>query len=737
MEKNQKLRTSEDLIKNELQTLKGSAPYIIAKDITSYLDEKMPPNTKLGRLLRKIVYKKYKKILSEQGKFTKSQFPYEYQFGDTLNKKSVESVIGSLVYKPRISILMPVYNSDISFLKKAIQSVKDQYYINWQLCICDDGSTNEEIHKILKDESENDERISIDFSKNNEGISLASNKALNLAQGEYTILLDHDDELAKNALLEIVKTINENRDADFIYSDEDKIDENDTHLDPFFKPDWSPDLFFSYNYPIHVSVFQTPLLKKLEGFRKGYEGAQDYDLNLRYLEHTKKIVHIPKVLYSWRKSPGSTASGPFEKEYAFDAGKKALNDALKRRKIDAECVGGVQIGTYRVKYSIEENPLVSIIIPTKTLRNIQKCIESILKKSTYRNFEIIVMDGSKGDTIKNFCHEFKKIRHEKLIQEKFNFSKVNNEGVKRSQGEYIVFLNDDTEVISPDWIEGLLEHAQREDVGIVGAKLLYKDDQVQHAGTIVGIQGHAGNYGGMTKNEGGYFSYAKIIRNCSAVTAACMMMKKKTFSKLGGFDEQLANSWQDVDLCISVINSDKLILYTPYSVFYHYEGSTRGNLDTSQAELDARKMFREKNNEFINKGDPYYNPNLSLAVPFRVVKIYSKPLKDLVDLYERRTDLRQKFPNEHENSFRNLIDWAATHGIVMDGEKQILQPHSDYYFENCSENAKSLAEKMRQFLKNKELQEKFPEVFDGKFDNLIEYLEKNSIKKNDELENRI
>ncbi len=734
---NQKLRNSEDLIKNELQILKDSAPYIIAKDITSYLDEKLPPNSKLGKLLRKIVYKKYKKILSEHAKVIESQFSYDYQFDDTLNKKSIDVVIDSLDYKPKISILMPVYNSNISFLKKAIQSVKDQYYTNWQLCICDDGSTNEEIHKILKEESSADERISMILSKKNEGISSASNKALNLAEGEFTLLLDHDDELSKNALLEITKTINENPSVEFIYSDEDKIDENDPHVTPFFKPNWSPDLLFSYNYPIHVSVFQTPLLKKLEGFRKGFEGAQDYDLNLRYLEHAQKIVHIPQVLYSWRKNPGSAASSPFEKEYAYDAGKRALNDALKRRKIDAECIGGIQMSTYRVKYRIRENPLISIIIPTKTLRNIQKCIESILQKSTYRNFEIIVMDSSKGDTIKKFCHEFKKIRHEKLIQEKFNFSKINNKGVKRSQGEYIVFLNDDTEVISPDWIEGLLEHAQRKEVGIVGSKLLYKDDHVQHAGTIVGMQGYAGNYGGIHKSDPGYFFYAKIIRNCSAVTAACMMMKKNTFTKVGGFDEQLANSWQDVDLCISVINSGKLILYTPYSVLYHYEGGTRGSQDVSEEELEAKKKFREKNKDFISKGDPYYNPNLSLYIPYQVVKNYKKPLKDLVDMYERRSDLQQAFPNEQENNFKNLIDWVVTQGIVIDSEKQILQPHSDYYFENCSENAKPLAEEIRQFLKNKELQGKFPEVFDGKFDNLIEYLEKNSIKKNDELENRI
>jgi len=215
-------------------------------------------------------------------------------------------------------------------------------------------------------------------------------------------------------------------------------------------------------------------------------------------------------------------------------------------------------------------------------------------------------------------------------------------------------------VISPDWIEGLLEHAQREEIGIVGSKLLYKDNHVQHAGTIIGMQGYAGNYGGMHKNDPGYFYFAKIIRNCGAVTAACMMMKKKTFTKLGGFDEELANSWQDVDLCISVINSGKLILYTPYSVLYHYEGGTRGSTDASQEEMKAKQNFRKKNKNFITKWDPYYNVNLSLYVPYQVIKIYTKPLKELVDMFERRVDLQQAFPNEQVNNFKNLIDWAAT-----------------------------------------------------------------------------
>jgi len=655
----QKLQESKFQIESELHSLKGSIPYIIAKDLTSYLDEKVPPNTKRGRLLRKIIFKKYKKLISEQSHLIGSKFFYDYEFNDTVDKTSLSNLLNSLKYQPKISIIMPVYNIKIPFLKNAIESVKNQYYSNWQLCICDDNSTDKEIHKILKEESEKNDRILVTFSEKNEGISSSSNKALSLAKGDYTLLLDHDDMLSKNALLEIVKTLNENKELDFIYSDEDKLDKNGKHVEPFFKPNWSPDLFFSYNFPIHVSVFRTSLLNKIGGFRKGFEGAQDYDLILRYLEQTQKIAHIPKVLYSWRKSPGSTALAPFEKDYAYGAGRRALGEAIKRRKIDAVCEGGIQMGTYRIRYKIQGNPLVSIIIPTKTLQNVEVCLSSILKKSTFRNFEVIVMDGSKDDKINNFCQNYNQVKCKKFSQEKFNFSKINNEGVSYSKGEYLVFLNDDTEVISPDWIEGLLEHAQRDEIGIVGSKLLYKDDHVQHAGTVIGIQQHAGNYGQMHKNDEGYFSFAKIIRNCSAVTAACMMMKKENFTQVNGFDEKLANSWQDVDLCIRVLEAGKLIVYSPFSTLYHYEGKTRGSLDASKEELDARKIFREKHYKFIKKGDPYYNPNFSLVVPFKVVRNYTKPLRDLVELYEKREDLRKNFPNEQKNNFRNLIDWAG------------------------------------------------------------------------------
>lgn len=715
----QKSKTSELEIQSELDTMKISVPYLVGKDVVEFFDKNFPPTNILGKMFRKIFFKYTKRITRLQQTM---EFNAEYELDDWIDKELVNQQIESLEYKPKFSIIIPVYNTNIEFLKKAINSIKNQYYTNWQICICDDGSTKKEIHKILKDATI-DNKIDVVFSKQNEGISVSSNKALQLAKGEYTLFLDHDDELAKNALLEVVKTINKNSDVDFIYSDEDKIDQSGKHIEPFFKPDWSPDLFFSYNYPIHVSVFRTQLLKKINGFRREFDGSQDYDLILRYLEHVNNIEHIPKVLYSWRKITGSTALNISEKSYAFNAGKRALTDALRRRKIDAICENGIQPETYHVKYRIKVNPLVSIIIPTRYKENLQRCIHSILTKTTYKKYEIIVMDSSRTEEIKKFCQEFDEINHKKVTSKKFNFSKVNNDGVLYSKGEYIIFLNDDTKVVTSSWIERLLENAQRVEVGAVGAKLLYQNNHVQHAGTVVGIQHHAGNYGGMYKNEAGYFSFANIVRNCSAVTAACMMIRKDVFDRIGGFDENLAKSWQDVDLCVRLIEFGKLVLFTPYSILYHYEGFTRGNKDSSKEELEARKIFRQKHREFIQKGDPYYNPNLSLNNPFKIAKSYIKPLRALYDIYEERDDLRKIFPNEQNNGFKKLIDWVVTNGVVTDSHKEFFEPFYKYYFQNCSKAAKPLAEKIKLYYENKELQNKFPEVKKGQFKQFLNYLD--------------
>lgn len=724
LEKNiDELQIQEKVLTFEIDTIRNGIPYMFARDIATLLDKKLSPNSKIGKVVRKIAFSIYNKRLKENQQNTSEAF-YEYEFNDYISQDEIKRIIESLSYKPKISIVMPVYNTEPVFLKRAIESVKNQYYSNWQLCICDDGSIDE-VRKILKNESENDERINVVYSTKNQGISSASNLALNLTEGEFITLLDHDDELAKNALLEVVRIINTNKDdIDFIYSDEDKIGEENDHTEPFFKPNWSPDLLFSYNYPIHISVFRASLLKKIGGFRKEYDGSQDYDLILRYLESTEKIFHIPKVLYSWRKISGSTALSLSEKSYAYEAGKKAIQNALKRRNLDAECEKGIQLGTYRVKYNIRASPLVSIIIPTRSIENLKVCVKSIVEQSTFKNFEIIVLDSSQKNKIKKFCEKFDKIIYENVFQESFNFSKVNNDGVKISNGDYVIFLNDDTEVKSSRWIEDLLEHAQREEVGIVGAKLLYENDQVQHAGTVIGIENHAGNYGGMHESDGGYFGFARITRNCSAVTAACMMMKKDDFVSIGGFDEELAQSWQDVDLGIRIINSGKIIVFTPYSLLYHYEGKTRGRVDSSKEELKARKIFRKKNLTFVRNGDPYYNPNLSLNRPYKIINTYPKPIKVLAEIYERRMDLHQTFPNEHRNNFKSMIDWAATHGILTDDEKDIFQPYYDYYHKNCSDSAKPLADNISAFIENKELQEKFPEVNEGDLDRFLLHMKK-------------
>ena len=700
-------------LQEELLAIKSAPMYQITKNITASLDKRLPVNSFFGKWLRKKIANRYATNMA-------TEFVYEYSFDDHIQEETRQEMISSFKKNPKISILMPTFNSETTFLRKAIKSVERQYYGNWELCIVDDCSERENVKEIL--EQKKNSKIKIKLLNKNLGIGGASNECLKMASGEYVILLDHDDELSNNCLLEIVREINQNSDADYIYSDEDKIDLEGRHVEPFFKPDWSPDLFLSYNYPIHVSVFKKEILTNIGGFRTGYDGAQDYDLILRYLESVRKIAHIPKVLYSWRKNPGSTSLSLQEKGYAYEAGKKALQEYITRKGIQAECIDGLQRGTYHVKYKIKGNPMVSIIIPSRSHDNLRVCVDSIFEKSTYKNYEIIVLDSSKDKKINELCNA-KKIIRLQVENENFNFSKVNNMGVVKSKGEYLLFLNDDTSVISSDWIESLLEHAQRPEIAIAGAKLLYQNNHVQHAGTVIGIKRHAGNYGGMQKNDGGYFSFAKVIRNCSAVTAACMMMRKNIFDELGGYDKNLAKSWQDVDLCIRAIERGKNIVFTPYSLLYHFEGKTRGNRDSSEEELTARRIFREKHLDFILEGDPFYNPNLSLTTPFKIGQNINKPLKILSDMYERREDLRKMFPNDYQNNFRGLVDWVSTHGSVVDSERDTLQKFYDYYYENCSEQARPLAKKIRKFLTDSSLQKKFPEVFEGNFENLIKSLD--------------
>ncbi len=532
--------------------------------------------------------------------------------------------IDKFKYKPKISIIMPTWNPEEIWLKKAIDSVINQIYENWELCIADGGSNEPHVKKVLKMYFEKDKRIKIKFLEKNLGIAGNSNEALKLATGDFIGLLDHDDELAPFALYEVVKLLNKNPEIDFIYSDEDKINEEGKRVKPFFKPDYSPDMFLSYNYIAHFTVIRKSLIDKVKGFRLGYDGSQDYDLFLRVLECTDKIAHIPKILYHWRMTKTSAATSTSAKPYAYEAAKRALKDAMERRKVEIEGVfDGLKIGTYRVKYKINGSPEVSIIIPTKDkVEVLRECIESILAKTEYKHFKIFIVDNNSQEK-KTFDYYETIKNHPKIkileYNKPFNFSAINNFAVSKVDTEFILFLNNDTKVITSEWLSAMVEHIQRKEVGAVGAKLLYPDNTIQHAGVILGlgageyrIAGHSHKHIKDSKN--GYFYRPHVIQNLSAVTGACMLTKRSLFIEMGGFDEKnLSIAFNDVDYCLKLRNKGYLIVYTPYAVLYHYESLSRGYEDTPEKEqrfLKEMEYMFKKWGEIL-ENDPYYNPNLS------------------------------------------------------------------------------------------------------------------------------
>jgi GT2 family glycosyltransferase len=405
-----------------------------------------------------------------------------------------------------------------------------------------------------------------------------------------------------------VKLLNEDRELDYVYSDEDKINLNGRRVEPYFKPDWSPDLLLSMNYVGHFGVYRTSLLRSLGGFRDGYEGSQHYDLVLRATEKTNRIGHVRKVAYGRRISRTSVGYSDTARPVTYASALKVLQEAVARRGIKAQ-VEMLPIHDFRVKYQIKGNPIVTIIIPARTTEYIGACVRSIIEKTTYDEYEVLVVDRTEMD-LQKILEPSEKLRFI-IDSSNFNFSRINNEAAKSARGEYLVFLNDDTEVISGEWLSAMLEHAQREEVGAVGAKLLRANGTVQHAGIIVGIQGYAANYGGMAALDPGYFASASVVRNCTAVTGACMMVRKNYFIEMGGFDEALGHSWNDVDLGIRVVQQGRWVVYTPLALLYHYVGGTRGERDVSSEELKAKALFRKKNIEFLRHGDQFYNPNLS------------------------------------------------------------------------------------------------------------------------------
>ncbi|EOJ90551.1 glycosyltransferase family 2 protein [Enterococcus faecalis] len=555
-----------------------------------------------------------------------ASYPNWLARNEVLDIEAMTQEIATFHYQPKISIAMPVYNVEEKWLRLCIDSILNQVYTNWELCMADDASTDPNVKKILTEYQQLDERIRVVFREQNGHISEATNSALAIATGEFVALLDNDDELAINAFYEVVKVLNENPELDLIYSDEDKIDMDGNRSDPAFKPDWSPDLLLGTNYISHLGVYRRSILEEIGGFRKGYEGSQDYDLVLRFTEKTTKerIKHIPKVLYYWRMLPTSTAVDQGSKGYAFEAGLRAVQDALVRRGINGHATHGAANGLYDVYYDIESEKLVSIIIPTKNgYKDVQRCVSSIIEKTTYQNYEIIMADnGSTDPKMHELYAEFEQQLPGRFFVESidipFNFSTINNRAAKKAHGEYLLFLNNDTEVITENWLTLMVSFAQQERIGCVGAKLLYPNNTVQHAGVILGLGGVAGHgHYGYPHGDLGYFGRLAINVNYSAVTAACLLMKKADFDAVGGFEEAFTVAFNDVDLCLKVQALGRDNVWLHEAELYHFESQTRGYDDTGKKKkrFEQEKVMMEEKWGPLIENDPFYNPNLTRDIP--------------------------------------------------------------------------------------------------------------------------
>lgn len=527
----------------------------------------------------------------------------------------------SFAQKPLISIVIPLYCTPLPYLKELIESVRRQSYENWQLCLAD-GSPDDKAKEFLEKHYGREKRIVYQKLKENGGISANTNAATELAKGEYLMFCDHDDTLEPDALYEIVKAINDT-DADVVYTDEDKVSMDGQHyFDPNFKPDFNLFRLRENNYICHIFVVRKSLTDETGMLRSEFDGAQDFDFILRCCEKAKKITHIPKVLYHWRCHMDSTAADPSSKAYAYEAGRKAIREHYQRMGIDAKVDMTERPGWYRSHIKVQGNPMVSIIIPNKDhTDDLELCLFSMSRKSTYRNYEVLIVENNseKEETFeyyKKLPERYPKVRV--LTWEKeFNYSAINNFAAKEAQGEYLLFLNNDVEILTPDWIEEMLQNCQQENVAAVGAKLYYPDDTIQHAGVVLGLGGIAGHIMCRASREDpGYFGRMISVQEISAVTAACMMVKKSEFDSVKGFDETFQVAFNDIDLCMKFRAAGKKIVFTPYAELYHYESKSRGLEDTpeKQFRFDKEvKRFQEKWAQQLEMGDPYYSPNLSVT----------------------------------------------------------------------------------------------------------------------------
>ena len=527
-------------------------------------------------------------------------------------------------YNPKISILTPLYNTNTKFFRDLLFYLEKQTYSNWELCLAD-GSPKPliDIQKMIK----NEPRIKYKYLNKNGGISENTNEALKLATGDFIALMDHDDTISMDCLFENVKVINENPDVEFLFSDEDKMYEvADKRFDPHFKPDFAIDTLRCENYICHFSVFKKEVMDKLEGERSEYDGAQDFDIILRMTEVVdhKNIIHIPKVLYHWRLSETSTAANEEAKPYAYIAGEKAVQDHLNRLGLNAKATRSKYYGLYDTFYEVNGNPKVNILIPNKDEKEIlEKCVNSILEKTNYENYEIdIIENNSESEKIFEYYKELEnnpRIKVLKYEENGFNYSKLINFGVKSTDGQFVFQLNNDTEVIEPNWLKNMLGICQREDVGIVGAKLLYPDDTIQHAGIILGMLTLAGHiHKGLRDVDLGFFARAVIRQDVTAVTGACLLAKRSIYEEVGYMNEDLAVAFNDIDFCLKARKKGYLVVYEPTAKLYHYESKSRG-YDEFQENKERFERFSKEVALFksiwgreLEEGDPYYNKNLNL-----------------------------------------------------------------------------------------------------------------------------
>lgn len=553
-------------------------------------------------------------------------------FAQRVTKKNLETQSKTkFAYSPKISILVATFNTKEEYLKEMIDTVVNQSYSNWELCIAD-GSTNDFVEKYVHEHySSYGDKIKFQKLDQNYGISGNTNKAFEMATGEYITVYDHDDTLELDCFYEIVKALQEYR-YDVLYTDEDKFDDSTKmYNDPNLKPDFSEDLLRSHNYITHLFIVNKKIVDEVGYYNSEFDGSQDYDYIFRCVEKANAVYHIPRILYHWRMHPESTAQNPENKMYCYDAGKRAIEAHYKRVGVEAtvEFLPKPMYGMYHTIYSTKDNPLVSILIPNYNHKSILKtCIDSLYNVNTYKNFEIVIVENNSTEKeIFDYYEELKK-QHDNIqvvtYKGEFNYSRINNFGMKYTNGDYVLLLNNDTEVISPTALSEMVGCILRPEVGAVGAKLLYEDDTVQHAGVVIGFSGYAGHVNhGINKDDYGYMVRARINCNYSAVTAACMMVKKSVFNQVGGFDEQFVVACNDVDLCLKICKEKYLIVYNAFALWHHYESKSRGYDDASQEKMwrfnKEVEKFQDKWKDVLINGDPFYNSNWNIQYgPFRL-----------------------------------------------------------------------------------------------------------------------